>query len=63
MMTKVGGVHLSQIDEWQEGFKKIINNAFDGTYGGETTACPCTRCHCMTYLTKTKVQTFACKRL
>ena len=62
-MTKVGCVYLSQTDEWQEGFKKLINNAFDGTYGGETKACPCTRCRCLTCLTKTKVQTFASKRL
>jgi hypothetical protein len=48
---------LSQSDDaWQVGFEKFIEHTFEGTYPGETAACPCTRCCCMAYGTKIEVQ-------
>ena len=43
-------------DEWQKGFEEFIQFTFGGTYKGETTPCPCARCHNMSYKTRCEVQ-------
>jgi len=41
---------------WHVGFEKFIEHTFEGTYVGETIACPCGMCRGMAYMTKVEVE-------
>ena len=41
---------------WHVGFEKFIEHTFEGTYVGETAACPCGMCRDMTYMSKEEVE-------
>jgi len=47
---------------WQVGFEKFIEHTFEGTYLGETTACPCGMCRGMAYRTKDEVEEHVIRR-
>ena len=41
---------------WHVGFEKFIKHTFEGTYEGETAACPCCMCRGMAYMSKEEVE-------
>jgi hypothetical protein len=43
--------------KWQAGFKTFLQSVFGGRSSEETTPCPCTRCHCMSYRSEKEVRT------
>ncbi|WVZ82126.1 hypothetical protein U9M48_029427 [Paspalum notatum var. saurae] len=43
-------------DEWQKKFKEYLNSIFEGTYQGETAACPCPDCRNMLFESRIIVQ-------
>ena len=47
---------------WQVGVEKFIKHTFEGTYVGETTACPCGMCRGMAYRTKDEVEEHVIRR-
>jgi len=41
---------------WHVGFEKFIKHTFEGTYEGETAACPCCMCRGMAYMSREEVE-------
>ena len=41
---------------WHVGFEKFIKHTFEGTYEGETAACPCCMCQGMAYMSREEVE-------
>jgi hypothetical protein len=43
-------------DEWQKGLVEFMKSTFEGTSRGGTAPCPYLKCCCMTYRTRSEVQ-------
>jgi hypothetical protein len=44
------------IDEWRKGLVEFMKSTFEGTSHGGTAPCPCPKCCCMAYRTRSEVQ-------